>query len=93
MRKGWRQNAKKIYLRLAFGCEGGESGGSGVEIIERSPSGSHLDAREVVVADVLKREKGPLVARVRMRGRVEAVEAALRPLKSPPPARVWTRGG
>jgi hypothetical protein len=28
------------------------------------------------VADVLKREKGPLAARVRMRGRVEAVEAA-----------------
>jgi hypothetical protein len=55
-----------------------------------SPSGSHLDAREVVVvADVLK---GPPPARVRMRGRVEAVEAALKPLKSPPPARVWTRG-
>jgi hypothetical protein len=41
------------------------------------------------VADVLK---GPHMARVRMRGRVEAVEAALKPLKSPPPARVWTRG-
>jgi hypothetical protein len=44
------------------------------------------------VADVLRREKGPPPARVRMRGRVEAVEAALKPLKSPPPARVWTRG-
>jgi hypothetical protein len=44
------------------------------------------------VADVLKLQKGPPPARVRMRGRVEAVEAALKPPKSPPPARVWTRG-
>ena len=88
-----RQNAKKIHLRLAFGCEGGGSGGSGVETMERSTSGSRLDAREVVVvADMLKCQKGPPLARVRMRGRVEAVEAALKPLKSPPPARVWMRG-
>ena len=64
--------ASKFYLQLAFGCEGGGSGGSGVETIERSPSGSHLDAREVVVvADVLKREKGPPLAHVKMQGRVE----------------------
>ena len=44
------------------------------------------------MADVLKRQKGPPLARVRMRGRVEAVEAVLKPLKSPPPACVWTRG-
>ena len=44
------------------------------------------------MADVLKRQKGPLSARVGMRGRMEAVEATLKPLKSPPPARVWTRG-
>ena len=36
------------------------------------PSGSHLDVREVVVvADMLKREKGPPPARIKMRGRVE----------------------
>jgi len=84
---------QKNHLRLAFGCEGGGSSGSGVETIERSTSVSRLDAREVVVvADVLKLQKGPPLARVRMRGRVEAVEAALKPLKSPLPARVWTRG-
>ena len=82
-----------MHLRLAFGCEGGGSGGSGVETIERSTSGSRLDRREVVVVvDVLKYQKGPPMARVRMRRRVEAVEAALKPLKSPPPARVWMRG-
>ena len=60
----WRQNTKNIHLRLAFGCEGGGSSGSG---IERSTPGSHLDAREVVVvADVLKPQKGPPQARVRM---------------------------
>ena len=69
----------KIYLWLAFGCEGGGSSGSGVETIEKSPSGSHLDVREVVVvADALK---GPPPARVRMPGRVEAAEVALKPLK------------
>ena len=89
----WRQNAKKIHLLLAFGCEGGGSGGSGIEIIKRSTSGSHLDAREVVVvADVLKCQKDPPPARVRMRGRLEAVEAALKPLNSPPLARFWTQG-
>ena len=41
----WLQNAKRIHLRLAFGCEGVESGGSGVETIESS--GSRLDAREM----------------------------------------------
>jgi hypothetical protein len=76
-----------------FGCKGGGSGGSGIETIERSTSGSHLDVREVVVvADVLKRQKGPPPARVRMRWKVEVVEVALKPLKSPPPALVWTRG-
>jgi hypothetical protein len=85
-----RQNAKKIHLRLAFGCEGGGSNGSGIEIIK---TGSHLDAREVVVvADVLKRQKDPPPARVRMRGRLEAAEAVLKPLNIPPPARFWTQG-
>jgi hypothetical protein len=61
--------------RLDASCEGGGSGGSGIEIIERSTSGSHLDMREVVVvADVLKRQRGPPPARARMRGRVEAME-------------------
>ena len=64
--------ASKFYLQLAFGCEGGGSSGSGVETIERSSSGMHLDTREVVVvADVLKRKKGPPPARIKMRGRVE----------------------
>ena len=65
---------KKIQLRLAFGCEGGGSGGSDVETAEystkKSMFGSHLDAREVVVvADMLKRQKNPPPARVWMRGR------------------------
>ena len=41
------------------------------------------------MADVLK---GPPLAHIRMRGRVEAAEVALKPLKSPPLACVWTRG-
>ena len=75
-----------------FRCEGGGSSGSGIETIKRSTSGSHLDAREVVVADMLKCQKGPPLACIRMGGRVEAMEAALKPLKSPPPAHFWMQG-
>ena len=74
------------------GYEGGGSGGSGIETIGRSTSGSHLDAREVVV--VARRVETPersTPARIRVRWRVEVVEAALKPLKSPPPALIWTR--
>jgi hypothetical protein len=64
-----------------------------VAVALKSSKGPHLDAREVVVvADVLKRQKDPPPARVRMRGRLEAAEAALKPLNSPPPARFWTQG-
>ena len=38
---------KKIYLRLAFGREGGGSSGSCVETAEKSTCGSRLDAREM----------------------------------------------
>ena len=44
------------------------------------------------MADVLNHQKGPPPARIRIRGRVEAMEVALKPLKSPPLARFWTRG-
>ena len=60
---------KMIHLQLAFGSEGGGSGGSSVETTEKSTSGSRLDAREV-----------------------EAVAVALKPLKSPPLARIWMQG-
>jgi hypothetical protein len=40
------------HLRLAFGCEGGGSGGRRVETPKKTTSGSHLDAREVVVVAV-----------------------------------------
>ena len=67
--RGWRQNAKEIRFWLAFEYEGGGSGGSSFETAEKSSSSSHLDAREVVVPDMLKRQKGPPPARVWMQGR------------------------
>jgi len=46
---GSRRNAENDHLRLAFGHEGGGGGGSRVEAPKSTTSGSHLDAREVVV--------------------------------------------
>jgi len=46
------QNDEKNHLQLAFGCEGGGGGGSRVETTKRTTSGSHLDARKVVVVAV-----------------------------------------
>ena len=40
---------KKTPLQLAFGWDGGGSGGKRVEMSKKSTSGSHLDGREVVV--------------------------------------------
>ena len=62
--------AEMDHLRLAFGREGGGGGGTGSRIDEKTTSGSHLDAREVVVVgDVLKERKTPPPARNWMRGR------------------------
>ena len=63
------RNVEKNHLRLVFGCEGGGGGGRHGERVEKTTSGSRLDAREVVVVgDVVKATK------------------------TPPPARIWTRG-
>jgi len=43
------QNAKMGHVQLAFGREGGGSGGVRIEMLKRTTSGSRLDAREVVV--------------------------------------------
>jgi len=60
-----RQNAEIDHLRLAFGREGGGGGGIRGEMLKRITFGSRLGAREVVVvANVLKRQKGPPPARV-----------------------------
>jgi len=69
-----RPNAERHHIRLAFGCEGGGSGGSGGGNLVGWPkninSGSRLDAREVVVvAGGRKRQETPPPARVWMRGR------------------------
>jgi len=40
---------EKNHLWLTFGCERGGGGGSCVEMMKRTTSGLHLDAREVVV--------------------------------------------
>ena len=67
---GSRRNAEMDHLRLAFGSEGGDGGGSRVETPERTTSGSRLDAREVVVVGFAsKRRNGPPPARVWKRGR------------------------
>jgi hypothetical protein len=43
------------HLRLVFGHEGGDGGGTGGRIDEKTTSGSRLDVREVVVVgDVSK---------------------------------------
>jgi len=47
---------EKNHLWLAFGCEGG-GGGSHIETTKMTTSGSHLDAREVVVGVTSKRRK------------------------------------
>ena len=57
------------YLQLAFECEGGGGGGRRVGRTKETTSGSHLDAREVVVGDGLKERKKPPPARVWTRGR------------------------
>ena len=52
------RNVRKIHLRLAIRCEGGGTGGRGVEKPERSTSNLRLDMREVVaVAQALKHPK------------------------------------
>ena len=65
---GSRRNTEINHLRLAFGCGGG-GGGSRIETPKSTTSGSHLDAREVVVGVASKRRNGPPPARVWMRGR------------------------
>jgi hypothetical protein len=47
------ETAKNDHLRLAFGREGG-GGGSRVGTTKITTSGSRLDAREVVAANVLE---------------------------------------
>ena len=42
-------NRRKNHLRLVFGHEGDGGGGTGGRIDKKTTSGSHLDAREVVV--------------------------------------------
>ena len=44
------------HLRLAFGCEGGGGGGRGIGRMKKTTSGSHLDAREVVVVAVARND-------------------------------------
>jgi len=43
------RNAEKNHLWLAFGGERGGGGGRHVKMPKNTTSGSHLDAREVVV--------------------------------------------
>jgi hypothetical protein len=47
------ETPKKNYLRLTLGCEGGGGGRSRIETTTVTTSGSHLDAREVVVGGSL----------------------------------------
>ena len=49
------ENAEKNHLRLTFGREEGGGGGSRVKTTKRTTSGSHLDAREVVVVGVMSK--------------------------------------
>jgi len=46
------KTTKKNYPQLAFGCKGGGGGGSHVETMKMTTSGSRLDTREVVVIGV-----------------------------------------
>ena len=67
---GSRRNAEMDHLRLVFGSEGGDGGGSRIKTPERTTSGSRLDVREVVVVGFAsKRRNGPPLAHVWTRGR------------------------
>ena len=50
------ETAEIDHLQLAFGCKGGGDGGTGSGIDEKTTSGSHLDAREVVVVGDMSKE-------------------------------------
>jgi len=64
------RNAKMDHVQLAFGHEGGGSGGVRVEMLKRTTSGSRLDAREVVVVEFTSKCRNqPPLARVWTRGR------------------------
>jgi hypothetical protein len=88
-RRPRHQNVEKVHLRLTFVREGGGGGGRSVERSRNSTSSLRLYAREVEeMATASKSTSGShLYAR-----EVEKVGGVSKGRKSPPPARVWTRG-
>jgi len=88
-----RRNDENDHLRLAFGCEGGGGGGSHVETTKMTTSGSHLDAREVVVVGDGSKERKKTTSGLHLDAReVVVVGDGSKCQKKPPLARVWTRG-
>jgi len=80
---------EKVHLRLTFVRKGGGGGGRSVERSRNSTSSLRLYAREVEeMATASKSTSGShLYTR-----EVEKVGGVSKGRKSPPPARIWTRG-
>jgi hypothetical protein len=78
------------HLRLVFGREGGDGGGTGGRIDEKTTSGSRLDAREVVVVGGMSKRPKSTTSGSRLDAReVVVVGDVSKRCKEPPPARDW----